>query len=355
MINNKKENPYLSIVVVSRNDNHGNHLLERTQMFIDSLLEQLENNHLKSELIIVEWNPPPDKPLLKDVFKWPTNLKCSKVRIIQVPASIHKKYKGSERIFINVSSGLNCGIRRAKGDFVLSGSVDLLYSEELISYISQKKLERDKLYKVERSDISSEIFENFRKYDTLKKRLSYCQKNIIFVHSNDFYTREGLPDLHTSACGDFLLTARDNWYLIRGYREEDFGLSHIDSVFSYCSYAAGIREIVLKKPIMLYHVDHESSFTKRTKVKRPGIDKLIAGPFRLIRPLLPKKVNAKIVFFYHKIIKKMKKNESYSVPTLDYIDYLNLARDVVSGEKPYFLNGENWGLGGESLTEFIIE
>ena len=53
--------PYLSIIVVSRNDDHGGHLLGRMQMFTGDLLEQLEDNRLESELIIVEWNPPAGK------------------------------------------------------------------------------------------------------------------------------------------------------------------------------------------------------------------------------------------------------------------------------------------------------
>ena len=52
------EAPYLTLVAASRNDNHGGNTLYRTQIFVDSFLEQCERHQLRAELILVEWNPP---------------------------------------------------------------------------------------------------------------------------------------------------------------------------------------------------------------------------------------------------------------------------------------------------------
>ncbi len=56
--------PLLSVVVVSRNDNHGGNMLQRMQLFVTDWLEQARRYALDSELIIVEWNPLPDRPRL---------------------------------------------------------------------------------------------------------------------------------------------------------------------------------------------------------------------------------------------------------------------------------------------------
>ncbi len=48
----------LSLVVTSRNDNHGGDLLKRMQIFVTGWLEQARRHHVNSELISVEWNPP---------------------------------------------------------------------------------------------------------------------------------------------------------------------------------------------------------------------------------------------------------------------------------------------------------
>ena len=67
-MSNLKDNPYLSIVMTSRNDDYGGNALRRMQVSINGRLEQLEKYHIASELILVDWNPPSDKPLLKDVW-----------------------------------------------------------------------------------------------------------------------------------------------------------------------------------------------------------------------------------------------------------------------------------------------
>ena len=45
-------NIYLSIVAASRNDNHGNNLDERTNLFIKSLAENCKKFQIPSELIL---------------------------------------------------------------------------------------------------------------------------------------------------------------------------------------------------------------------------------------------------------------------------------------------------------------
>lgn len=43
---NPKKNPYLSIVITSRNDDHGGNMLRRMQVSISGLLEQLEKHKI---------------------------------------------------------------------------------------------------------------------------------------------------------------------------------------------------------------------------------------------------------------------------------------------------------------------
>lgn len=52
--------PKLSFVVTARSDNHGGDFLRRMQISVDGLLAQTERHQLKSDLIVVEWNPASD-------------------------------------------------------------------------------------------------------------------------------------------------------------------------------------------------------------------------------------------------------------------------------------------------------
>ena len=345
---NRKKNPYLSIVITSRNDEHGGNMLQRMQVSLSGLLEQLEKHRIESELILVDWNPPADKTLLKDVLKWPEGLRYCTIRGIVVPPSIHQKYEYSNKIPMIAVAAVNCGIRRARGQFILPGVIDLLYSDELMSYIASRGLKGDERYRIDRYDVDRNVVQN----DTLKKQLTYCQKNIIRINSHSHVsTKNGLPDLHTNACGDFQLMSNHYWYLLRGYREADIIAAHVDGLLSYASYAAEVREVVLKDPMRLYHIDHDSKFNDRIeRAKLPLED-------RLSFPFLPAWLNNKIIALYRMFmvfIGYKIKSSVYGIPTLSITEYRKMCRDIVAGRRSYIFNDENWGLGQESLEEFVI-
>lgn len=354
MVTNFKEtNPYLSIVIASRNDNHGGNMLRRMQVSLNGLLEQLEKYRIESELILIEWNPPVDKPLLKDVIKWPSKSRYSTIRTVQVPFSIHRRYRYFYKEPMNLMTAYNYGIRRARGQFILPGMIDLLYPDELMDFIVSKGLRENERYRVDRYDVNRDILQR----DTLKEQLEYCKQNIIHIYRYKPYCREGLPELHTAACGDFQLMSRKYWHLLHGFREEPNIIAsyYADSLLSYASYAAGVKEIVLSDPLRIYHIDHDDKFVDREKILRPGFEKLLSPVFKAVRPIIPSYISKKAVFFYHNLINSRNKSEAHGVPIFGYIDHLNLARDVVSGKRSYIFNDENWGLGQENLPESIIK
>lgn len=62
--------------------------------------------------------------------------------------------------------------------------------------------------------------------------------------------------LHTWACGDFTLAARDDWFCLRGYPEWPMYSWHIDSAFMFVANAHEIREVALGSRYRIYHIDH---------------------------------------------------------------------------------------------------
>ena len=98
---------YLSVVVTSRNDDHGGNLLQRMQIFINSLATQIRNFSLSAELIIVEWNPPENRPRLSRVLQWPKGMR---VRIIEVPSAIHRRFNLSDKLPLFQMIAKNVGI-----------------------------------------------------------------------------------------------------------------------------------------------------------------------------------------------------------------------------------------------------
>ncbi len=347
-MNNPIKQPYFSVVITSRNDEHGGNTLRRMQVSLSGLLAQLEKHKIESELILVDWNPPADKPLVKDVIKWPDRLSYCTIRGIVVPPSIHLRYKYSDKIPMVAAVAVNCGIRRARGQFVLPGVIDLLYSDELMSYIATKTLREDERYRVDRCDVDRNVV----RCGTLKEQLDYCKRNIIKINSNlHVGAKNGLPDLHTNACGDFQLMSRRYWHLLRGYREADIPSSYADGLLSYASYAAGVREVVLNNPMRIYHIDHDGKFNDSIKRTRLPFENWLSFHF------LPAWFNNTIMGLYRRFLILMGyryKSSVQGIPTLDFAEYRKIARDMVAGKRSYIFNDENWGLGQESLEEFVI-
>jgi hypothetical protein len=312
------------------------------------LLAQLEKYRVESELILVDWNPPADKPPLKDIIQWPDQLKYCTIRALVVPSSIHQRYKYSDKISMNAVVAVNSGVRRARGQFILPGVIDLLYPDELMSYIAAKDFKEDERYRVDRCDVDRNVVQ----YSTLQEQLSYCQEHIIKINSHlKGGAKNGLPDLHTNACGDFQLMSKHYWHLLRGYREADIIAAHVDGLLSYASYAAGVKEVELNSPMRVYHIDHDDKFNERIKRSKLPLEKWLT--FHSIPLWFSNKITALYRIFLGLIGYKFK-STVYGIPTLEFTEYRKMCCDIVTGKRPYIFNDENWGLGQESLEEFVL-
>ncbi len=307
---------YISFVVVARNDNYGGDFLHRINVFVKVLLTLCEKYELPSELIIVEWNPPEDRERLKDAISWPDiQRKYCRVRIIEVPNEVHKKLPNPSKLPLFEYIGKNVGVRRAKGQFVLTTNPDLIFSRELIRFLSLQRLSTNCFYRINRCDVKTPV--PIDAY--VEEILDYCKANIIRVHGyigtseSNFnmrkfraflgYLKQGIlyfPFVvpHTNASGDFLLMHKNKWCALRGYPEVKWR-HHIDSLMVNMALFSKLRQVILRNPIRLYHQDHG----------RPEPDKPSSSEIQLA-------------------FQKMRREH-----------------------RPFLFNGEEWGLGTEELPE----
>lgn len=340
-------NPYLSFIVAARNDNYGGNFLHRMQVFINVLLSLWDKHGLDAELIIVEWNPPEDRPRLKDALTWPKCLKPGTVRIIEVPSEIHHRLPHSDRMPMFEYIAKNVGIRRARGEFVLTTNPDLLYSEALIKFLATRRLSKHCFYRIDRYDVALEVPLDM----PTKKQLRFCAKHAFRVATVngtvpiqkfclhnilsklrrileyakdpvqfsakclDFCRKvwksrthqaqaSNFPSklrLHTNASGDFFLMARQHWHKIRGYPEFKTH-SFIDGYACFLASSLGLEQIVLKDPLRIYHQEHD-------------------------------------------------RTEHSSRPLTDYQQYLENGKKMLDTRQPIIFNDEGWGLGYEQLRE----
>ncbi len=335
----------LSLVVTSRNDDHGGNALNRMQLFLSGFMEQAVRYNLESEIIIVEWNPCHDRPRLSQVLSWPSTPGPCAVRFIEVPLSIHRRFAHSDRLPLFQMIGKNVGIRRARGRFVLATNIDILFSNEMVRFFASDAMTSGHLYRVDRYDVPADIPQGV----SIDKQLVHCHEHVMRIHGSDGtrilgnghstavevkrwirnylrpvkrWLRGEEPPLHTNACGDFTLMAREHWFEARGYPEFEMYSFLLDGLLCYAAHYGGASEVILDGPNRIYHIEHSvgSGWT-------PGIG----------GELLQKRLN------------------DAGIPQLDPKQYATWTTEMAQQRKPIVFNtSEDWGLANEDLPETVI-
>ena len=186
--------PYLSLVVTARNDDHGGNLLGRMQAFVNGWIGQAHQHQIPSELIIVEWNPPPDRPRLAEALHWPPDADFCRVRLIEVPAELHARFAHGAALPLYQMIAKNVGIRRALGEFVLVTNIDILFSSELAEFFAERRLQRGRMYRIDRHDVMSDVPVSA----CIDEQLAYCRSHLIRINVREGtynVTPEGRPVL----------------------------------------------------------------------------------------------------------------------------------------------------------------
>lgn len=335
--------PYITFVASSRNDNHGGDMTKRMRIFVRGLIHQCNKFKLRAELLMVEWNPPANSPLLNEVLPSPEETDYLSIRYVIVPEEVHRQFNFSDRLPIFQMIAKNVGIRRAKSEFVLCTNIDLLFSDRLMEELAKRKLKPDCYYRANRCDIPAEIDEN----TSTEEQLNYSKKNILqrlgknrqypnFTSTNSFLFRLGFfnpifellsklkkqiskPEeeiynsLDMNACGDFTLMSKTNWEKIQGYPELEMYSLHIDSMALFAAAAKGIKQEIFPPQLCTYHISHKGGWEFQTNKE-------------------------KVLFYANK-------------PVLDWWAVYLLGMEILKEKKSYDFNGDDWGLNNLELRE----
>lgn len=321
--------PYISIVVASRNDDLERESVSRTQIFLENIFRQLSIKSVHIEIIIVEWNPPAHKKRLQELLSFDNKPANCTLKIISVPDKIHKRYPNADKISLFQFTAKNIGIRRARGEFILSTNIDILISDEIIDLFSSHNLSYD-LIRAIRFDVPSYIL-NSRDIKTINE---LCQKqafrafwpwgtenltnnSTIFRQLKSLLKKIFYRGVFTNACGDFTLLPKKAWDQLRGYPEYPYHGVKIDGLLIYGALRNGVKQKILFPPYSIYHIDHAGSWTEQNSFS---------------------------------LQKKLKER---GIPFISTLEYNNQVREISSSPHPINFNDQYWGLANEILPEFI--
>ena len=330
---NSNSTPYLSIVATSRNDNHGGDLTNRMKIFVNGLIHQTRKFQFSCELVMVEWNPPADKPGLSEILPKTNPEDFLTIRYVVVPSHIHDQMEFSERLYVFQMIAKNIGIRRARGEYVLCTNIDLLFSDQLFKFFADRKLEKNVFYRCKRCDIPNSIYE----IENIEKQLEFAQNNVtkklgkvewfgisttlfqklmkmpLPSSLNDMIARLLISSLDKEACGDFTLMSKEDWIRIEGYPELEVYSLHIDSMGIIAAASIGIKQQILSPKKCTYHIAHTGGWEFQTAKER-------------------------VLFHTNK-------------PVLDWWSVFRLGVEIVRKGVTYSLNKSTWGLSDQDLME----
>jgi len=145
--------PYVTVAFVNRNDGYGGDLEARIEKFIAYYGRYAEQTPGLFEFVICDWNPPADRPRLRDAFAWQ---RLGNVLHVEVPEDVHARVAGERGRKMLDYIGRNVAIRRGSGEFSLVINQDIFISDSIMRRIKRRALDKRSFFRADRCDFNFE-------------------------------------------------------------------------------------------------------------------------------------------------------------------------------------------------------
>ncbi|KAI8339565.1 hypothetical protein BC941DRAFT_420849 [Chlamydoabsidia padenii] len=223
---------YLSIIMNSRPEEYTADHYARLQNTIDSTFLMAESTKTLMELVLVEWNPEPQRRSLRDTYRFRRSDYLT-YRIITVPRQIHQSLYQPEHSSVYEYEAKNVGIRFARGEYVLPVKNDIIWTPNMHNAVISRSWRKGMFYTQSQNDTSSD---NDNGNTRMIELANFATDNDVYLAcaqhddyaSGNFKMSKSVrgDQLETNTvlqaarhAGDFILADRESWKLTRGYRE----------------------------------------------------------------------------------------------------------------------------------------
>jgi len=251
--------PYLTIIVTGRNDDFGGDFNGRFFQALHFNHQQLAAADVTHEFVFVEWRPIDKRPLLASLLADEfAELKSLPLRSYVVDPAYHDALSLNPRLQFQEFIAKNVGLRRARGEFVLTTNTDIYLSRGVIDCLQRRTLEHGVLYRAARHDLRPDRDVSAVDWDLLED-----ERNCEVVNRIK-------PPLFTNASGDFLLLDCKTSHRLRGFNEVyRVAKIHIDGNFCLKAHASSVPIVDIGAPV--YHVGRGTFHAQKGMYRaRPG-------------------------------------------------------------------------------------
>lgn len=239
---------FLSIVVTGRNDGYGGDFNARFARALRFNHEQLAAAGVDHEVVLVEWAPLADRPLLADVLAdlYPAT-RDGWLATWVVDPRYHEALALNPRLAYLEYVAKNVGIRRATGRFVLATNTDIYLGRGVIERLAHGSLGPAVVYRATRVDVKLGADESHVDWTLLEDARNQVTHKTI------------RPPLYAGGSGDFALLDRGSFHALRGYNEI-YRLVRlgVDVNFLVKAYGCGYPIADIGSPV--FHTNHVGSY-----------------------------------------------------------------------------------------------
>jgi len=229
----------ISIIVTARNDGYGGFLEYRAQNGLTSLIENYD------EVVYVDWCSPDGISLIEEIeLPYKNNFKHIKVDV----SDMKKLNPDSLKIPMCEVLAKNIAFRRAKNDWIVSTSIDLLSRPPIIDDPNPNIL-----YAVQRRNVPVNVFIEQMPTDNA---LNWLEETKNRYQLAPFETNlDGKETWSKIAfCGDYQLASKQLWFKMRGFEESMLWRNCMDSNVMKKAYIYGEGTEIIQGN--LFHLDH---------------------------------------------------------------------------------------------------
>jgi hypothetical protein len=243
----RSESPFLSIVITARHDNYGGDFRARIAAPLRFNYQQLSERGVPYEVLLVEWDPVPGRPLLAEMLARELgDIAGHVLRPIVVAPEYQTAMTQNPRVPYLEYAAKNVGIRRATAPFLLVTNADILLGRQVVDALAARRVQPGTMYRAPRYDIKLGVDQSGLRWEALEDRANQVRRPVLE------------PPLFSSAAGDFLLSDRGTFHMLRGFNEVyRAARAGIDLNFMVKVHGAGIPIVEIDGPV--YHVNHLGS------------------------------------------------------------------------------------------------
>jgi hypothetical protein len=243
----------LSAVIVSRNDNYGGNLIERSSYCFNSMIDTFD------EVFYIDWNSETHS-LLYDV-KQNVQFKGNFHHIVIEPknAKILTNYDSDAQKCCEVL-GRNIGLRRATGDWIVSTNIDIIAPRRTDLENIINTLDQNTFYTISRRDAELPNIQKFNaenKFEEYKHWKEVREYLILNSEERHFEEKTITGDDYSliNCCGDFQIAPQKIWHNLKGMEEDLIYALYADTNIQKKAVMHGYKLKAIYNP-PFFHINH---------------------------------------------------------------------------------------------------